>query len=116
MRKNNTTVRFLMLVLGSVLVLAIVSLQVLQYKTNDRVKTEQSETPQTDSRSGEEVLTMPACAQSSTTAQENSSGLHPILEIFPVEPDDEPTRESSSTAWTALLEKILRVVISPNAP
>ncbi len=116
MQKKNTTGRFLMLTLGTVLAAAIVCLQVLQYQKPAKAATEQTENNQPESRTGDETLTMPACAQGASTFQENSSGLHLILEIFPGEPDDEPVAESSCGGWTALLEKMLRVIISPNAP
>ncbi len=114
--QKNTTGRLLMLILGTVLVMAIVCLQVLQYQNPEKPATEQTQNNQPEKRTADEVLTMPACTQSTTTAQENSSDLHLILELFPVEPDDEPVLEFSSAGWTVLLEKILRVIISPNAP
>lgn len=116
MDKKKTTGRLLMLTLGTVLAVAIICLQVLQYQTPVKPATEQADNKHPESRMGDEVLTMPACTQSTTTAQENSSDLHLILELFPVEPDDEPVLESPSGAWTVFLEKILRVIISPNAP
>lgn len=116
MQKKNNTVRLLMLTLGVVLAVAVVCLQVLQYQQAASAETEQTDTTNSGSQQGEELLTMPACAQSTPTVQESSSGQHLILEIFHVEPDDECVAEPSTQAWTILLEKILREIISPNAP
>ncbi len=112
--KKNTSIRLLLLVIGTVVSTAVICLEVLQYHQFHQVQQEHRNTE--NDQPADEALSMPACAQGTAVAQENSSAQYVIQELFSAKADDEPATNTRPAVWSFLLEKILRVVIAPNAP
>ncbi|GIV36614.1 MAG: hypothetical protein KatS3mg032_0993 [Cyclobacteriaceae bacterium] len=114
--KKSKFSRLILLAIGMVVSASVICLEVLQYhKPEQTARQEESNTPEKD-RPADEILSMPACAQSTAPAHESSSALHVILELFADKPADEPIAAAESRVWNFILEKILQAVISPNAP
>ncbi len=114
--KKSKYFRHILLAIGMMVSASVICLEVLQYHKPEQAARQEESNTSEKNRPADEILSMPACTQSTVQAHENSSALHVILELFADEPADEPKAAAESRGWTFLLEMILQVMISPNAP